>query len=102
MDWLKELVGPLVGLVATGVGAWIVRQLKKPSDLERAQLLEAIATDAAALVVTLYPGRPWAELLQLVIQQISTAAGLSTRNAQAIQRAAASALSQLVDTDGQK
>jgi len=100
MDWMRELIGPVVGLIATGVGAWLVRQLKKPSDLERAHLLEKIATDAAALIVAMYPGKPWAELLQLVIQQISTAAGLSTRNAQAIQRAAASALAELVEAPG--
>lgn len=96
MDFM-HLLGPLVGLVATGVGAWIARKLKTPTDLDRAHLLEKIATDAAALVVAMYPGRSWSELLQLVIQQVSTAAGLSTRNANAIQRAAASALAQMVE-----
>ncbi len=100
VEWTKDLLGPLVGLIATGVGAWIARHIKKPTDLERAQLLEKIATDAAALVVTMYPGKPWAELLTLVIQQVSTAAGLSTRNAQAIQRAASTALARFVEAPG--
>lgn len=99
MDWM-QLLGPIVGIVATGVGAWIARHLKKPTDVDRATLLATIAADAAAFVVHMYPGKTWADALQLVVQQISTAAGLPTKNAQAIQRAAASALAQYMEASG--
>lgn len=89
------ILGPLVGLVATAVGAWIATRITKPKDHERAELLAKIAAGAAALVVALNPGASWATLLQQVEAQIATAAGLPTRNAQAIQRAAAEALSAL-------
>ncbi len=91
LSWL----GPLVGLLATGLGAWIGKRIITPKDHERAALLDTIAAGAASYIAGAYPGKPWAELVQLVIQRISTAAGLPTTNSTAIENAAALALARL-------
>jgi TPP-dependent indolepyruvate ferredoxin oxidoreductase alpha subunit len=82
-------------LLATAVGAWLARKIVTPKDHERAALLDRIALGAASLVVSMYPGKPFAELLLMVVQRISTAAGVPTGNATAIENAAATALAQL-------
>lgn len=86
----------IVSLIATvGIpvlATWLVKKLKTPSDLERAGLLAHIAEAAAALVVSINPKADWATLLEQVVQQIASAAGLPTTNQAAIQRAAAAAL----------
>jgi hypothetical protein len=43
-------------------------------------------------MVSLNPNAKWAELLQLTVNAISTAAGVPTTNKDAIERAAAAAL----------
>jgi|APFre7841882630_1041343.scaffolds.fasta_scaffold324599_1 hypothetical protein len=91
LSWL----GPLIGVLATLVGSWYAHRIVTPKDHERAALLETIARGAAALVVSLNPGKPWAALLELVIQQIMSAPGVPTANQQAIQRAAAEALTRV-------
>ncbi len=91
MDWIH----PAIELVATAVGAWLLHRLRKPSDHQRAELLALIAKESAAFLVAMYPSKPWAELLQLLVQRIAAAAGLPTKNAQAIENAAASALREL-------
>lgn len=99
MDWLN-----IVNLVATVaipiLGGWLIKKLKTPTDLERAALLEKIAEAAAALVVAMNPKADWATLLQAVIQQIASAAGLPTNNQAAINRAAAAALTKLGKAPG--
>mgnify|MGYP003385978914 CR=1 FL=1 len=88
MNWL----GPVVGLVATLVGSFFAHRITKPSDADRASLLAQLAHDAAAAVVAIYPNKPWADLLQMVVQRISEGAGVPTKNAAAIEKAAAGAL----------
>ncbi len=85
-------LGSIVGLLATVVGGWLGTRIIKPRDHERAQALEAIARGAAALIISLNPAAKWAELLKLVVDLIANAAGVPTRNRDAIERAAASAL----------
>lgn len=88
-------LGNLLGAIAIGVGAWIGHRVTKPRDHERAAVLDRIAQGAAALVVRMNPTSSWAVLLQNTVQMIAAAAGLPTKNAGAIERAAASALSTL-------
>lgn len=86
--FLEAIVGPVALIVAS----LIIRSIKNPTDRDRASLLSTIANAAAALVVSKNPTAPWANLLADVIREISTAAGLPTQNAKAIERAAAEAL----------
>lgn len=86
-----DLAG-IIGLAATAVGTWLGHRIIQPRDHERAAALEAIAKGAAALVLSLNPTAKWAELLRMVVDQIASAAGLPTRNRDAIERAAAAAL----------
>lgn len=92
-------IGPLIGIVATGLGGWLARKIGGAHDQQaafhRAQILSVIAQDAAALVVSLNPTASWATLLEQTVKQIASAAGLPVTDQQAIQRAAASALSAL-------
>lgn len=91
MHWLDQVLG----LAALLLGAWLSKRIVTPKDGERASLLAEIARGAAALVVSLYPKASWAELLEQTVNQIAAAAGVPTRNAAAIQRAAAEALARL-------
>lgn len=93
-----SLIGPLIALLATGVGGWIGSRIIRPRDHERAALLSRIATDAAALVVAMFPKASWPELLKAVVDQIAAAAG--TKNRPAIERAAAAALTALGKNPG--
>jgi hypothetical protein len=101
---LLHWIGPLLGIVATGLGGWIARKIGLAHDtqaaLHRAQILAVIAQDAAALVVSLNPTAAWSALLELTVKQIAQAAGLSTTDQQAIMRAAASALTALGKSPG--
>jgi hypothetical protein len=94
-DWLS-----IVGLIATAVGGWIGHRFTAPKHQDRAALLERIAVAAAALVVSLNPNANWATLLEMVVNQIASAAGTPTTNRDAIQRAAASALTHLGKNPG--
>jgi len=85
-------LGGIVGLVATVLGGWLGTRIIRPRDHDRAHALDAIARGAAALMVSLNPNAKWAELLQLTVNSISTAAGVPTTNKDAIERAAAAAL----------
>jgi len=87
-----NVIASLLGAAAVAVGAWIPGRLKKPTDLERADLLAKIASAAAALALSMFPNAKWSELLNFVVQQIAAAAGLPTKNADAIKRAAVQAL----------
>lgn len=90
-SWVTQLI--LAAAVA--VGSWIGTRIIKPTDKDRAEHLDVIARAAAALVVGMNPTAPWATLLQNVVNQILTAAGLPTSNRAAIERAAANALASL-------
>ena len=89
------MLGPLVGLIATGVGGWIAHRFSSPSDHQRAALLAQIAADAAAAVYANNPTNAYAEMLRDVVARISSAAGVPTTNATAIENAAAGALVRL-------
>lgn len=89
---LLPFLTPLVLTLATGVGGWIMHRFTSPKDHDRAALLESIAAGAAALVVSLNPTADWATLLEQVVAAIKSASSVPTNNADAIQRAAASAL----------
>lgn len=90
-----DLIGNAVGVVGLVIGALIAKALHTPADHERADILAKIAEGAAALVWSLNPKAKWADLLKQVIQAIESAAGLPTKNAGAIERAAAAALAKL-------
>jgi hypothetical protein len=85
-------LGDIIGLVATVLGGWLGTRIIQPRDHDRAAALDAIARGAAALMLSLNPQKKWAELLSLTVDAISRAAGLPTRNRDAIERAAAAAL----------
>lgn len=87
-SWVQQIIET----AALALGFWFTSRYKTPTDKQRAELLSHIANDAAALIVTMMPGASWAVLLQALIAKLSGAAGLPTRNAEAIQQAAASAL----------
>jgi hypothetical protein len=99
MNW-QELVSPVIGLLATGVGAWIAHRFTQPRDHERAVLLTRIAEDAAAVIVAFNPRATWPDLLRDLVQRISTAAGVPTRNLTAIENAATAALMKLGKAPG--
>jgi len=84
-----------LSLAALVIGTFFGRRIVQPRDHERAQLLNDIARAAAALAVSMNPNASWALLLQNVINQVATAAGVPTKNAAAIQRAAALALTDM-------
>lgn len=94
-SFLWPIVTPVAQSIALLVGAWLAHRIATPKDHERAELLSRIAEASAALVVATNPGKPWADLLQLVVREISSAAGVPTNNAQAIRRAAAAALNKV-------
>jgi hypothetical protein len=94
LNWLS-IISLLASVAIPALGAWFIKKYKTPTDLDRAQLLAHIAEAAAALVVSLNPKADWATLLQQVVQQIASAAGLPTNNAAAINRAAALALTKV-------
>lgn len=85
-------LGNIIGLAATLVGVWLGHRIIKPRDHERAAALERIASGAAALVVAMNPKAPWADLFNLVVGQVASAAGVPTQSKDAIERAAAAAL----------
>lgn len=87
-NWIQ----PAIELLATAVGGWLLHRISKPSDRARAELLALIAKDSVAFILAMYPNKPWAELLQLAVQRIAAAAGLPTKNQQAIENAAIAAL----------
>jgi hypothetical protein len=91
MKWVS-LLTTFAPYIVAGAGAWIARHLKKPSDLQRATLLATLATDAAAWAVATYPGRAIPELVQIVVRVLTEQSGIPTTNAQAIERAAHSAV----------
>jgi len=94
-SWIMPVLNTLVPVAAIAAAGWIAKQIKKPSDKERADLLSIIANSAAAYVLSLNPGAVWADLVRDVIQSISASAGLPTKNVQAIEREAVAALLRL-------
>ena len=87
---------PAALLGATALHAFLEHLRKHdPTDIERAALLDQLAQGAAAVIVALFPGKPWAELVALVVQRILNAPGVPTRSKQAVENAASAALVRL-------
>lgn len=96
MQNLPPWVIPASLLGATLVN-WLLAHLHKHTmtDTERADLLTTIAGDAAAVISAAYPTKPWAELVNLVIQRLLTAKALPTKSRVALENAATKALTDL-------
>lgn len=90
------------GIAAAGlwIGSTLAKSHANSATFQRAVVLEKIAAAAASIVVALYPTAPWALLLEQVVARVSAAAGLPTKNADAIERAAAHALTGLGKNPG--
>ncbi len=82
----------LIEFVAVAIGTWLGTRIIQPKDHERAALLSRIATESAALALSMFPNAPWSTLVKEVVAMIAAAAGVPTKNASAIERAAAAAL----------
>lgn len=83
---------PSIAAAALAVGGVLIHWIKKPSDLERADLLSRLANEAAALILSSNPKAPYAQLLQQLVSHLSQAPAVPTDNGDAIKRAAAAAL----------
>ena len=92
---------PAIGIV-TAVWAFFQHRSTKPTDAERADLLRTLAEDAAAVIVALYPTKPWAELVNMVVQRLLAMPGVPTKNTSALEGAAATALTVLGKAPGAK
>ena len=91
-NWLTPAF--LLGTVIVhGVLAWIHKT--KLSDADRAALLTQLAQDAAAFVVAAYPGKPWADLVNLIVQRLLAGSGTPTQSTQALENAASAALTRM-------
>lgn len=90
-----ELVNGALTLVVGFLALLIQRSIKVPRDAARAQLLAALANDAAAVVVNLNPDAKWAQKVRDVVQRITANSTSPTTNAVILERAAAAALVRL-------
>lgn len=92
-----------VSMILTGIvtilGLWIRHAVVTPSDHERATLLATLANDAAAVVVNLNPGAPWATMLSDVVRKLASNAATPTSNASTLNAAASGALARLGKTN---
>lgn len=95
-SWLS--LDNVLGIVVTILAGIIAHAVKTPKDHERAALLATLAEAAAAVVVNLMPNAKWTDLLQAVIQRLSGAASVPTKNQQVISAAATAALVKLGKT----
>lgn len=94
---LLPVLSPVLLGLGVALGNWFHGRIVKPADYQRASILQQIAEGAAALVISTNtnPKATWPDLLKQIVQAIESAAGLPTHNADAIQRAAAAALTKL-------
>lgn len=91
----EAIVSQLVLAAAGLLGVFLHSRLRKPSDLERAQLLTHLADELAASLKLANPTATWPDLVRLVVQALSAAAGVPTSNADAISQAATAAVQRL-------
>ena len=84
-----------ITLAAMAIGSFFAHRATSVKDHQRAELLSQIAAGAASLALSMNPNASWAKLLDNVVNQVATAAGVPTKNGAAIQRAAAAALTEL-------
>lgn len=87
--------GPVMGILSLVIGGWFAKKVVTPKDHERAVLLNTIAKGAVSIIVAAFPKADWAKLLELSVDAISRAAGVPTQNTEAINRAAAAALTEM-------
>jgi hypothetical protein len=91
-----HVLGPAIAIAAVPLSAWLhAKIIKTPGDAERAAQLAELARGAAALAYKLYPDLKYADLVQQVINILSSIATVPTTNAAALERAAAAALVQM-------
>ena len=89
-----DIIGMLVQPLAFVVVGWLgTNVIKKPKDHERADTIEKIARAAASQLVSEFPDKPWATLIEEIIGQIGDQ--IPTTNRVVARRAASEAL---VDT----
>jgi hypothetical protein len=100
MKSVLTLLPTLLPYALLGASAWIARHLKKPSDLQRAQLIATLARDAAIWAVKTYPGRSVPELVKLVVETLANQSGIPTTNTQALERAAHTAVDAITSANG--
>jgi hypothetical protein len=82
-------------VAAIALGGFLGHRATSVKDHQRAELLAQIARGAAALAVSMNPNASWAKLVDNVVNQVATTAGVPTKSGAAIQRAAALALRDL-------
>ncbi len=90
-NWLL----PAVGLLFTAVHAVTQWHNAKPTDAERAALLNDLADGAAAFVISAWPKKPWADLVAEVIKRLAQAKSVPTKSTLALENAANAALIRL-------
>ena len=90
LDWSAVLT------VVVAVAVAILRQaIATPSDSERAQHLQTLADDAAAVVLNLDASRPAADMVKDVVAKVAASPSVPTQNPQRIEAAATAALVRL-------
>ena len=91
MTHVQDWIGPALVLF-TAVYGWFKHKDTKPTDAERAALLTQLAEDAAAVVLAAFPGKPWAEYVNMIVQRLLALPGVPTKNAAALESAANAAI----------
>ena len=86
-DWIAPAI-----VLMTAVWGFFRHRDNKPTDAERANLLKTLAEDAAAFVLAAFPGKSWADLINMIVQRLLASPGVPTRNTQAVEGAASAAL----------
>ena len=89
-DW----IAPAIGLL-TAVWAWFRHRDTQPTDQERAALLRTLAEDVAAVVMAAFPGKSWAEYVNMIVKLLLAKPGVPTKNTSALEGAANAALVKL-------
>ena len=88
-DWIL----PAALLGATIINAILAHYRRHAlTDPERAALLTQLAQDAAAVLSAAFPGKPWAELVAMIVQRLLATPGVPTQSKQALESAASAAL----------
>lgn len=94
-DTLLPVVTLLLQSIIPIALVWIGKHTSTQKDAARAAALQHIADGAAALVLANNPANAWAQLLKRTIEMLQQSPAVPTTNAEALERAAASALTRL-------
>lgn len=95
-ELLKAMIEPLVLIV---IAPFIISRLRKPNDVQRAEVIERIANDVANQLVAENPNARPLLLLQQFVQRLSAAvpASVATRKEGVYERVGVSALQRAGD-----